>query len=144
MPLAARLAPGILLGAVVVGAALLRLVGLGEQSYWYDELATLNVTSAGFPDLLDAVKASEATPPAYYFVAKVWRELFGDGEAVLRLLSAASGIAIVPVVYAAARRRICLPLFVCSSAGRPIGCSTGVTRHGETPACRRATSFTLS
>jgi len=103
MPASVRLAPWILLGAAVVGAVLLRLPTLGEQSYWYDELATLNVTSVGFPSLLDALSASEATPPAYYFVAKAWRELLGDGETVLRLLSALSGIATVPVVYAAAR-----------------------------------------
>ncbi|HEX3737379.1 MAG TPA: glycosyltransferase family 39 protein [Solirubrobacterales bacterium] len=89
---------------IVVGltalAALLRFATLGVQSYHHDEIVTASrVLRDGFGHAMDAVWFSESTPPVYYALAWVWTQLVGTGEFGLRALSAAAGVATVPVAY---------------------------------------------
>jgi len=53
-----------------------------------------------FGGMLQAIPASESTPPLYYVLAWVWTRAFGFSEFGLRSLSALAGILTVPVVYA--------------------------------------------
>jgi 4-amino-4-deoxy-L-arabinose transferase-like glycosyltransferase len=76
---------------------------LGRQSYWYDEVVTVNLLHLRLRGLLHGIRASESTPPLYYVVAWFWARPFGTGEVGLRLLSAFTGIATVPVVYLCGR-----------------------------------------
>lgn len=91
-----------LAGLVALGAAL-RFWHIGDQSYWLDEAFTVDLVGHSFGGMLDGVKATESTPPLYYALAWVWAQVFGDGEAGLRSLSALIGVAAVPVAWAAAR-----------------------------------------
>jgi uncharacterized membrane protein len=89
---------------IVVGltvlAAVVRFATLGVQSYHHDEIVTASrVFRDGFGHAMNAVWSSESTPPVYYAVAWVWTQLVGTHEFGLRAVSAAAGVATVPVGY---------------------------------------------
>jgi mannosyltransferase len=98
-----RVREGWILLALILLAAALRLPTLGRQSYWYDEVVTVNLLDSGLRGLLHGIRASESAPPLYYVVAWFWARPFGTGEVGLRLLSAFLGIATVPVAYLCGR-----------------------------------------
>src|SRR3954467_6213099 len=92
-----------LLAGITLAGALLRFTTLDVQSYWLDEVATVNILRHGFGDMLSAVSAGESTPPVYYVVAWLWSKLFGTGEVGLRSLSAVLGTATIPLVFVLGR-----------------------------------------
>jgi mannosyltransferase len=94
---------GLALGGIVALAAVLRVVAIGEQSFWFDEYVTTTIVTQNLGGILDTVEFVERTPPLYYFLAHVWYLGFGDGEVALRSLSALCGVATVPAVFAATR-----------------------------------------
>ncbi|HEY5198706.1 MAG TPA: glycosyltransferase family 39 protein [Solirubrobacteraceae bacterium] len=81
----------------------LRFRGLGQQSFWYDEVATIDVIDGTFRHVFSAVQASESTPPLYYALAYVWRHVFGLSEAGVRSFSALVGTVAIPFVWLAGR-----------------------------------------
>ena len=54
--------------ALTLLGALLRIVGLGEQASWQDEVGTVDVLDHRFVDLLGAVRDTQNTPPFYYLL----------------------------------------------------------------------------
>ena len=91
------------LAGITVLGALLRLVTLGDQSYWGDEGVTVALVRMSFGDMLDTIPRSESTPPLYYALAWLWTRVLGSSEEYgLRSLSAVAGTLTIPVVYAAA------------------------------------------
>jgi 4-amino-4-deoxy-L-arabinose transferase-like glycosyltransferase len=93
------------LGAIVAGAAALRLATLGLQSFWYDESYTAAIAvQASLGDVLASAWDLETTPPTYYLLLWLWQELAGESDVALRLLSALAGIATVPIAYALGAR----------------------------------------
>lgn len=90
--------------AIVGLAALVRLPTLGQQSFWLDEAATLNVLHHSFGSVFSAIVDHESTPPLYYLLAWVWSHALGYSEVAVRLLPALFGIATVAVVRSAAAR----------------------------------------
>jgi hypothetical protein len=95
-----------LVAGLVGLAAILRFSTLGVQSYWYDELATVQVLQPHVGDAVRAYEHTESTPPLYYAIAWLWSRTFGTGEFGLRSLSAAFGTTAVPVAYLAGRRLV--------------------------------------
>src|ERR1700749_4554319 len=86
--------------ALTVLAAVLRFATLGVQSYHHDEVVTASrVLRAGFGHAMHQVWAGGSTPPGFYALAWVWTQLVGTGEFGLRSISAAAGVASVPVAY---------------------------------------------
>jgi mannosyltransferase len=89
-----------IVAGLTVLAGVLRFATLGVQSYHHDEIVTASrILRDGFWHAMDAVGFSESAPPLYYAVAWVWTQLTGTGEFGLRSVSAAAGIATVPVAY---------------------------------------------
>jgi mannosyltransferase len=93
-----------LLAGITLAGALLRFTTLDVQSYWLDEVATVNILRHGFGDMISAVSAGESTPPGYYIVAWLWSKLFGTGEFGLRSLSALLGTATIPLAFVLGRK----------------------------------------
>ncbi len=93
-----------LLAGITLAGALLRFSTLHVQSYWLDEVATVNVLHKSFGGMISGVASGESTPPLYYILAWLWAKLFGTGEVGLRSLSALFGTATIPVAFALARR----------------------------------------
>lgn len=99
--------PGLLVAAVLLAAATLRLYGLGAESLWTDELLTLHFVSQFGPvDILWGIPSTQPHLPLYYFLLKQWMALTGDSEAALRALSAAFGVASVGALYLVGRRLV--------------------------------------
>lgn len=89
---------------IVVGltvlAAVLRFATLGVQSYHHDEIVTASrILRGSFGHAMHQVWAGESTPPVFYALAWVWTQLVGTHEYGLRAISAAAGVATVPVAY---------------------------------------------
>ena len=91
---------------VTAVAAVVRFVGIGDQSFWVDETVTARLVFGSFSDLVSALPRSESTPPLYYLLAWCWSRLFGTGEAALRSLSALLGTLTVPVAIAVGRELV--------------------------------------
>jgi 4-amino-4-deoxy-L-arabinose transferase-like glycosyltransferase len=96
----------LLLGALTVAGAALRLPFLGLQSLWYDETFTLAIVQQdSLGQLWDQVRLTESTPPLYYAVTWAWAQVVGDtGDAALRAPAAIAGVLCVPASYLAVRR----------------------------------------
>ncbi len=74
----------VLVGLCALGVAL-RLTALGTHSLWYDEGATLFVARAADPF---ATLARDRHPPLSFLAFRIWTDLFGEDDVVLRLLPA--------------------------------------------------------
>jgi uncharacterized membrane protein len=86
---------------VLLGAAL-RFFDLGAESYWYDEIRTLQVASAAFRTLA-AEFLTSGRPPLYMFVMRAWLRVFGATEVATRSLSAFAGIASIAAIFTLGR-----------------------------------------
>jgi mannosyltransferase len=85
---------------VLGGATWLRLHQLGAQALWVDEYATLLVARHSLGEIPDAALRGNAFgPPVYFWVAHVFRQVFGETEAALRLPSALAGILTVGLFW---------------------------------------------
>lgn len=85
--------------ALVIGCSvLIRLALLGRQSYWTDELFSVNET-AGSMQTLRRVAAAEVHPPLYAALLWGWIRIGGTGETWTRLLSTVCAIAAIAVTY---------------------------------------------
>lgn len=91
------------LAGIVVLAAALRFSTLGVQSYWLDESYSAHIAGLAFKDVFVQVKSNEGNPPLYYYLAYLWRHVFGVSEFSLRSLSAIFGTATVPAAFYAGR-----------------------------------------
>lgn len=96
--------PWLALGALVLLAALLRIPTLGQQSIWFDEAATWQLTQLPFGDMLSALPDRESNPPLFYVLEWLTTRVVGDSEFGLRLVSAIAGLLLVPVAFALGRR----------------------------------------
>ena len=109
-PAVARVDARAIVIALTALAALLRLYGLGQQSFWSDEMHT--VMMAGVPygpeappwrpsDLLQVTQG-----PFFMGLVHAWSRVAGRSEAALRLLPALFAIATVPMFFRLADRWI--------------------------------------
>ncbi|MFC6718539.1 glycosyltransferase family 39 protein [Natrialbaceae archaeon GCM10025810] len=90
---------------IALAAAALRLFRLESESYWLDEVVSVDLVASNSPyDLLVTVPGNDPHPPLYYLLLSAWTTVFGTGELATRSLSALAGIATVIVVYAIGRR----------------------------------------
>ena len=87
---------------VAVAALTLRLALLGRQSYWIDELYSVNQSAGSLRQLLD-VGSTEVHPPLYAVLLWGWMKIGGTSEAWTRLLSTLLTTAAVLVTYAGMR-----------------------------------------
>jgi uncharacterized membrane protein len=96
--------PRWLYALLAVGAGL-RLYGLGVESYWLDEVASIDlIASRSLAEVLVEVPLTDRHPPLYYAILKLWTTLTGISEAVTRLPAAVFGIAALPLLYVVATR----------------------------------------
>jgi 4-amino-4-deoxy-L-arabinose transferase-like glycosyltransferase len=95
----ARVPERTLLAMVVLLAAVLRLVHLGHQGLWVDEMMTVTVATPkpGYP--LWQLLRHNIHGPLHTFVVAMFR-LVSENDAWLRLPSALAGIASVPLLFA--------------------------------------------
>ena len=97
---------GVLLAAVIVLAAFLRFDGLGVPSYWVDEILHqyLTTSAAAQPWWRWIIGFSPEHGPLYY-ASQLAARPFGAGETAGRFPAALFGLATIPLVWLAMRRR---------------------------------------
>lgn len=81
---------------------LLRVVGIGSQSLWIDEVATSRLVSLGspyFPGELFGTTGSEANQPLYFLLMHPWTRAFGTSEWALRAPSMLFGVVAILVFF---------------------------------------------
>jgi len=96
-----------LLIAIMALGLVLRLINLGAEPYWGDEVLSLQIVKHyqnDFFGLLDYLKQVEVHPPLYYILLKFWTAWFGYGEFAVRFLSLIFGEAIIWLVYVFGKR----------------------------------------
>ena len=75
----------------------LRLYRLGHEPLWFDEAYTAITAKKSLGEILVLLRR-ETSAPLYYVLLHGWEGLVGDGDARLRLLSAVTGAAVVPLL----------------------------------------------
>ena len=93
---------------VVVAVGVACAAGIALRAYtrselWLDEALTVHLSEVPLGELSEVLRRDGA-PPLYYAVLHVWMELVGTGNQAVRLLSAAFGVATLPLVHRAGRR----------------------------------------
>lgn len=87
----AELAP---IAGILAVAAGVRLVGLGREAFWIDEVITFNRTGRpGLAELTDI--AGTIHPPLYFLGVAQWRALVGGSEVAIRSYSVLWGLVAV-------------------------------------------------
>lgn len=85
--------PFLLLVLLLIGI-ILRVYGLGEQNYWYDEFITFEVVKGSLDSII-----SGSRPPLYFIFMHFWVENFGVSEFATRLLPVIFGICSIVLIY---------------------------------------------
>lgn len=80
----------------------LRLTGLAAESIWLDEATSILLGRAGLLELV-RLTAQDIHPPFYYSLLHLWLYL-GEGEFVVRSLSAVIGVVSIAVIYQLGRK----------------------------------------
>jgi mannosyltransferase len=80
-------------------AALLRLLDIGGEAFWKNELFSVYWVRNPFEFLLTKGLVTETNPPLYFVLLKAWTALFGSGEAGVRSLSALASTGCIPLAY---------------------------------------------
>ncbi|NWJ98492.1 MAG: glycosyltransferase family 39 protein [Chloroflexi bacterium] len=89
--------------ALILVGSLLRLIGLGARPLWFDEVISAVYAQQDFANLV-ALNSGDNHPIGYYLALKGWITLFGNSETVIRLLSVATGVAALVLVWLIGRR----------------------------------------
>ncbi|GGA52511.1 glycosyltransferase family 39 protein [Dyella nitratireducens] len=99
--------PGKLYALIAFAACLFAFVGLSTNSFWADELFTMQVVDhhLGLGEVFHRVLA-DVHPPLYDFLLYGWIELFGTSEGAVRLLSAILAVLSVIIFALGSRRRL--------------------------------------
>jgi uncharacterized membrane protein len=87
-----------LVGLVIVGAVVVRLALLDRQSYWIDELFSVN-ESAGSPRAMLRVGSTEVHTPFYAALLWAWMKVGGTHEVWTRLFSTLCTVAAIVVTH---------------------------------------------
>jgi hypothetical protein len=111
--------PGALYSLIALLGCVFAFVGLANNSFWADELYTLQVVDhhEGLAEVFRRV-LQDVHPPLYDFLLYGWIQLTGTGETAVRLLSAALAVAAI-VLFATSMRRRLTPTalaFACAIA----------------------------
>ncbi len=94
--------PGVLV-AILVVAAVVRLVVIGRDALWLDEGYSWWDALQSLAALWTLVPTCDPHPPLYFALLHGWIAAFGDATVTMRLLSTCFGVATVAVVYLAGR-----------------------------------------
>lgn len=94
---------GVITLALLLSAGLLRWHKIDQRDIWIDEANGVLMAQGTFSEFIERLKL-DSSPPLYYVTLKTWIAAFGDGEAALRALSLAGGLALVASVLVLGRR----------------------------------------
>ena len=91
-----------ILGLILLLALILRLINLGAEPYWGDEVLSLDIVRHyhnNLAEMIRYIREIEIHPPLYYILLNFWSAWFGFSELAIRSLSLVFGLATVWLVY---------------------------------------------
>lgn len=89
---------------VILGIGIwLRFLNLGVESYWCDEVYSVEIASHEPLEVLSGRIASPAHPPLYNTILSLWTKYFPINESSTRLLSLIFSLLTMPVIYLTAK-----------------------------------------
>lgn len=80
-------------------AGALRLLDIGGETFWKNELFSVYWVRNPVEFLLTKGLVTETNPPLYFILLKAWTGMFGFSEVAVRSLSALASTACVPLVF---------------------------------------------
>lgn len=84
---------------ILIVAFMLRLINL-NQSLWLDEATTANVVRQyGLTQIVSRFSVMDFHPPLYYWVMKLWTNIFGYSEIALRMPSVIFSLLTAVIIY---------------------------------------------
>lgn len=89
-----RTMPWSILGIVAIGG-LLRVVALGREGLWFDEVNTVLMSR----ESLSGIVQHMGQPPLYCLILHFWMLAFGESDVALQSLSVVIGILCIPLMY---------------------------------------------
>ena len=92
----------LLLGVLSV-AVILRLLCLGKESLWLDEVTSVQRARLDWPSLASVLFEQDPNMGLYYILLHLWKDV-GDSEQAVRSLSVIAAVATIPVLYLLATR----------------------------------------
>jgi len=87
------------LTAFMLLGTFLRFKRLTFQSFWLDELFTVNTVLPGLKTIIAATKNWEQIPPFHYILLWIWTNIFSSSEFSFRSLSALTGVGGIVAIY---------------------------------------------
>ncbi|MFT5429701.1 MAG: mannosyltransferase [Myxococcota bacterium] len=88
---------------IVAVAALARLILIGGESYWFDEIWAVKQVRGELGTVLSSLAKEDVHPPLYPILLWGWIRMMGEAEWATRLFSAVVGTGAVAVLYALGR-----------------------------------------
>jgi hypothetical protein len=86
------------------GAFLVRTSNLATQSLWRDEVDAIRFSSWSLRELVEGLFRAGHNGPLFFLLLRLWRNLIGDSEFVLRYPAALLGTLSVPLGFVLARQ----------------------------------------
>jgi len=96
--------PLLLVALATIVGGLIRFSGLSGRDFWFDESCTYIYVHYLFDWPFTSSFFVESTNTPYYFLLRIWTDLFGETEAAYRSLSALVATVTIPIVGATAWR----------------------------------------
>jgi len=85
---------------ILLLGAVLRFYGLGNESFWIDELATWGFSGVeDFGEVLNRTRCCDTNPPLYYLIIHFVIKYLGVSESIIRFPSAVSGVLSIFVIF---------------------------------------------
>ncbi len=100
-PLAGRDPNTIMLVAILVLGAVLRFYGLANQSFWVDELHSVNEAdpSISWNEMFHLINCCDPHPPLFFIIERLVISVFGSSEFIARGFPALCGLVTVWTMY---------------------------------------------
>jgi mannosyltransferase len=76
---------------------------LGDKSFWLDETFSVSVARSSWSEIWTMITQHEANMGMYYALLHVWLNVFGEGEAAVRVLSVVFAVATVALLFGLVR-----------------------------------------
>ena len=86
------------LAAIALVGLCLRLAGLDHQSFWIDEIASLQLAQDGFVEGFQRVR-SDVHPPGYFVLLHLWIARVGSSESAVRWLSVIPSVLTIAALF---------------------------------------------
>ena len=115
---------------MLLGVAAAFTLSFAGGSIWLDEAFSVQVAESGWARSWELLRHDNG-PPLYYLVLRGWIRAFGDGERVLRALSALLAVAAVAPAIALGRELSGGSRAGGMAAGLLLACSAQLALHGR-------------